>query len=99
MLAVITTIAIVVLILLAYFWPMAVKREEFRLSRIALCVALIGSAVSEASWKWAHAGRGVDWVGWAVLGLVIGWIALLIGLRGIFALLVARGDAASDDGS
>ena len=91
MLAVATLIALVGFGLLLYFSSSAATHRAMNFTRGALAMALLAYAISEFCLKVMVVDRGnKDWLTGATVVEGLGWIALLIGIKGIFMMLVTR---------
>jgi hypothetical protein len=94
MLAALTLVTIVGFGLLLYFSSSCAMHRAMNFTRGALAMALLGYALSEFCMQMMVYDHGdIDWLAGAAVVKGLGWIALLIGIKGIFAMLVTRADA------
>ena len=90
MLAIIALVALVGLALLLYFSTSTVNHPALGFTRSALGFAVLGFGAAEVCVSIAAIEGDRDWIIGSTVAQIIGWIALLIGLKGIFTLLSAR---------
>ena len=94
MLAVLTLVALVGFGLLLYFSPSCATHRAMNFTRASLAMSLLAYGVSQFCMQMMIYDHGDDdWLAGAAIVKGIGWIALLVGIKGIFAILVTRADA------
>ena len=90
MLAIFLLVSIIALAFLAFFCPITTGHQAFNFTRGALFFGTFAYAGGQACLRVAAVEADQDWMAIHIVAEIVGWIALLIGMKGIFFILVTR---------